>query len=182
MKQYTWVTFAVTCIFSASIYAADADESKQEQANPVTEKGIVKIEWQQPDDYRDIKAVSGKQSRYEKSVFEKLTKELSRDAAKVLKPNQKLEMLVTDVDLAGDVRPTFGATPSDIRVVKDIYPPRITFSYRVLEGEQVIIAGNEKLSDLGFMSSIRSASHSESLRHEMKLLEDWLKKSIAPRL
>lgn len=182
MNKQTLGIVAAMGIFGSSMNSVMAAENEEQQVNPLTEKGAVKIEWQKPDDYRDIEAVAGKQSRYEKSVFEKLTKQLSRDAAKVLKPNQKLTMVVTDLDLAGDVRPTFGASPNDIRIVKDIYPPRMTFSYKVLEGEQVIMAGNEKLSDLGFMSSIRSSSHSDSLRHEMKLLKDWLRKSVAPRL
>ncbi|MDT3318692.1 DUF3016 domain-containing protein [Shewanella sp. SP1S2-4] len=149
--------------------------------NPVTEDGVVKIVWQSPKDFRDIKSSGEIQSRYEKRLFETLTENINKEAAKILKPNQKLEMTITDVDLAGDMRPTFGATANDLRIIKDIYPPRITFSYQVLENDKVIIAGDEKLTDMGFMGGIQSLSD-KPFMYETKMLTDWLKKTIAPQL
>ncbi|QQX82637.1 DUF3016 domain-containing protein [Shewanella sp. KX20019] len=163
-------------MLSASTWAAD-----EAIANPVTENGIVKVEWQEPKSFRDVESGSEIQSRFEKRTFEELTKNLNKEAAKILKPNQKLEMVVTDLDLAGDVRPTFGATVNDLRVVKDLYPPRITFSYRVIEGDRVIIAGNEKLTDLNFMNSIHKNSTRPN-RYENALLTSWLKDTIKPKL
>jgi len=155
-----------------------ADETVE---NPVTEQGVVKIEWQDPKNFRDVKAVGDIQSRYEKRTFKTLTKNLNKEASKTLKSEQKLEMLVTDLDLAGDVRPTFGATMNDIRLIEDLYPPRITFSYKILEGDKVIMAGDEKLTDMGFMQTVGRASD-KPLRYESKLLTDWLKKTVEPKL
>lgn len=165
----------VGAFVSLNVYA---DEVKED---PITEDGVVKITWQKVDNFRDVKAVGDIQSRYELRTFETLTKSLNKTASKAFKPNQKLEMVVTDVDLAGDVRPTFGATPNDIRVVKDLYPPRMTFSYKVLEGEQVIVAGDEKLRDMGFMQTV-GVTNDKPLRYEIKMLDEWLKKSILPQL
>ena len=149
--------------------------------NPMTENGVVKIEWKDPKNFRDVKAVGDIQSRYEMRTFNTLTKNLNKEAAQVLKPNQKLELQVTDLDLAGDVRPTFGATSHDIRVVKDIYPPRINFSYTVTEDGKVMMAGEEKLKDLGFMYSTNRMKDKPT-RYESKLLTDWLKKTLVPNL
>jgi len=155
-----------------------ADETIE---NPVTEQGLVKIEWQDPKSFRDVKAVGDIQSRYEKRTFETLTKNLNKEASKTLKSEQKLEMLVTDLDLAGDVRPTFGATMNDIRLIEELYPPRITFSYKLLEGDKVIMAGDEKLTDMGFMQRVGRASD-KPMRYESKMLSDWLKKTVEPKL
>ncbi|MGI2092892.1 DUF3016 domain-containing protein [Shewanella oncorhynchi] len=155
-----------------------ADEAP---VDPVTEDGVVKIVWQSPKDYRDIKSSGELQSRYEKRLFETLTENINKEAAKILKQNQKLEMTITDVDLAGDMRPTFGATANDLRIIKDIYPPRMTFSYQVMENDKVIIAGDEKLSDMGFMGGIQSLNDKPFI-YETKMLTEWLKKTIAPQL
>ncbi|MDR8522192.1 DUF3016 domain-containing protein [Shewanella fidelis] len=163
-------------LVSSSVWAAD-DTAE----NPVTEQGVVKVEWQDPSNFRDIRSSSEIQSRFEKRTFEQLTKNLDKEASKILKPEQKLEMVVTDLDLAGDVRPTFGATVNDLRVVKDIYPPRITFSYKILEGDKVIMAGNEKLTDMGFMYSINKMND-KPYRYENALLTGWLKDTIKPKL
>ena len=155
-----------------------ADEAP---VDPVTEDGVVKIVWQSPKDYRDIKSSGELQSRYEKRLFETLTENINKEAAKILKQNQKLEMTITDVDLAGDMRPTFGSTANDLRIIKDIYPPRMTFSYQVMENDKVIIAGDEKLSDMGFMGGIQSLND-KPFMYETKMLTEWLKKTIAPQL
>ncbi|WP_394204585.1 DUF3016 domain-containing protein [Shewanella waksmanii] len=162
----------------ASVNVAVAEEAPE---NPVTEVGQVKITWQDPSSYRDVKAASDIQSRYEQRTFDNLTKELNKQFEKRFGTNQKLEMVVTDVDLAGDVRPTFGATMNDIRVIKDIYPPRINFSYQVLEDGKVVMGGEEKLTDLSFMHKV-GRMDDKPLRHEYRLLEDWLKKTIEPKL
>ncbi|EGM68614.1 DUF3016 domain-containing protein [Shewanella sp. HN-41] len=155
-----------------------ADEAP---VNPVTEDGVVKIVWQSPKDFRDIESSGEIQSRYEKRLFETLTENINKEAAKILKPNQKLEMTITDVDLAGDMRPTFGATANDLRIIKDIYPPRLTFSYQVLDNDKVIMAGDEKLLDMGFMDGIKPLTDKPFI-YETKMLTDWLKKTIAPQL
>lgn len=149
--------------------------------NPTTESGIVKIEWHEPKKYRDIKAVGEAQSRYEQRVFDTLTKNLNKTAENTLAPNQSLQMVVTDLDLAGDVRPTFGATSHDIRVIKDIYPPRITFSYQVKEGDKILIEGEENLTDLSYRYTVGKRD-TKALTFETKLLNDWLQKSIQPQL
>ncbi len=172
--KLTYLLFAGTMVFGFAV----ADEVAE---NLVTEQGVVKITWQNPKDFRDVKAVSDIQSRYETRTFETLTKGLNKEAIKILKPEQKLELVVTDLDLAGDVRPTFGATMNDIRLVKDIYPPRITFSYTIFENDNVIMVGNEKLVDMDFIHNIGHMSN-KPLRYENKLLADWMKKTVEPKI
>ncbi|QYJ74905.1 DUF3016 domain-containing protein [Shewanella sp. FJAT-52076] len=164
-------------LFVAS--SAMADDAAT--VDPQTQDGAVKISWQEPKKFRDIKSSGELQSRFENRLFETLTKELSKEAAKSLKPNQSLELVVTDVDMAGDMRPTFGATTNDLRVVKEIYPPRISFSYQVLDGEQVVIAGDEKLTNLNFMNDIRPIND-RPFSHEARLLTQWFDKQVAPKL
>ena len=171
--QFLLLAGVLSC---SAVWAAD-----EAPVNPVTEDGVVKIVWQSPKDFRDIESSGEIQSRYEKRLFETLTENINKAAAKILKPNQKLEMTVTNVDLAGDMRPTFGATADDLRVIKDIYPPRMAFSYQVLENGKVIIAGDEKLSDMGFLSGIQSQTD-KPFMYETQMLADWLKKTIAPQL
>ncbi|WP_076412060.1 DUF3016 domain-containing protein [Shewanella sp. UCD-KL12] len=177
--KFTHLLLAGTMVSGALLSgSAVADEVVE---TPITEQGVVKITWQDPKSFRDVKAASDIQSRYEQRTFESLTKSLDKEASKLLKPEQKLEMIVTDLDLAGDVRPTFGATMNDIRVIKDIYPPRITFSYSILEGDKVIMVGDEKLTDMGFMHTT-GRMNDKPLRFEEKLLADWLKKTVEPKL
>ncbi|QYJ79258.1 DUF3016 domain-containing protein [Shewanella acanthi] len=172
----------VKFLLLASVLSVSAAWAAEEvKPDPMTEDGVVKILWQNPKDYRDVKSSGDIQSRYEARLFETLTANINKEASKILKPNQKLEMTVTDVDLAGDMRPTFGATANDLRVIKDLYPPRMTFKYQVIENDKVIVAGDEKLTDMGFMTSSPSLSD-KPFNYETEMLRDWLKKTIAPQI
>ncbi|WP_434927241.1 DUF3016 domain-containing protein [Shewanella sp. HL-SH2] len=153
----------------------------EEVVSPITETGIVKVEWLEPDNYNDIMASNELQSRFENRFFETITKNINKQAEKTLKPNQKLEMQVSNVDLAGDMRPTFGATTGDLRVVKELYPPKMTFTYQILEDNKVIISGDEKLTDMSFLSRI-SRINERPFSAETTMLNDWLKRTVAPQL
>ncbi len=153
--------------------------AEEVKTDPVTQDGMVNIIWKNVDKYRDIKAVNDVQSRYEKHIFDTLTKNLNKSVGKVLKPNQTLQMQVTDVDLAGDVRPTFGAASNDMRVVTELYPPRLTFSYQVLEDNKVIMAGDEKLQDMGFLQT-SGLRNSQPFNYESHMLEQWFKQKVSP--
>ncbi|WP_299491339.1 DUF3016 domain-containing protein [uncultured Shewanella sp.] len=150
-------------------------------ADLVTKSGNVTIEWDSPQDYTDVKSVSGKQAAYEKRVFKALTDNLAKVAQQTLSPDLRLELIVTNLDLAGDVQSTFGATPNDIRVVKPVFPPKIAFSYSVLEGDKVIMVGDEKLTDLNFMHGLKKPNE-KSLSYENALLKSWLLTKVEPHL
>lgn len=147
----------------------------------VTKSGNVTIEWDNPQDYTDVKSVSGKQGAYEVKVFKALTDNLAKVAKQTLRPDLKLELIVTNLDLAGDVQSTFGATPNDIRMVKPVFPPKISFSYSVLEGDKVIMVGDEKLTDLNFMNGLKKPNE-KPLSYENAMLKSWLVNKVEPHL
>lgn len=90
---------------------------------------------------------------------------------------QRLELRFRDIDLAGDFEPWRGPSFDDIRIVKDIYSPRMEFDYRLVDAltGAVIREGAEKLSDLGFlMASTLLPSH-DQLRYDKEILTDWVR-------
>ncbi len=174
MQKALLMLLAIT--FSGSIMAHETSEK-----SPVTQNGSVTITWKNPSHFRDIKSSGGLQSRYQTRLFEVLTKNLEKLAEKVLTENQSLSLEVTNLDLAGDVRPAFNATSNDIRVVKSIYPPRMTFSYKVLEGKNEVVAGQEKLSDLGFMDTIHNTMN-KPFEYETELLKRWVNRTLKKQL
>ncbi|MBV7316186.1 DUF3016 domain-containing protein [Shewanella sp. NIFS-20-20] len=151
------------------------------EVSPVTQAGPVQIEWLDPNKYTDITSSSELQSRFSQRVFDTLTANLAQVATPVLEPNEKLQLVVTNVDLAGDVRPTFGAALNDIRIVSNLYPPRITFTYKVLSGNQVVMSGSEKLQNLGFLDGIQPIIE-RPFMYESALLTTWFNQTLAPTL
>ena len=132
----------------------------------------VKVTWTEPSKYRDIYSGNQGKKRFRESTFKELEKHFVK-LAKALSESQLLEIEVTDIDLAGDVH---ASGMRDIRVVKDLYFPRMAFSFKLTNAEHVTIHSDTvDLKDMNFMMGTRSRYRNKALGYEKKLLDDWFK-------
>lgn len=103
---------------------------------------------------------------------------LIQHVAPYLATGQKLTIAVTDVDLAGEFEPWCGPRFDDIRIVKDIYPPRIQLTFRLMDADgQVVKEGKRDLRDMTFLMKL-SLNQDDPLRYEKTLLDDWLREEF----
>ena len=104
-----------------------------------------------------------------------LREHLEKVAARRLPAGQQLTITFTDLDLAGDFEPWRGIQFQDVRVVKELYIPRMTFQYKVTDASGAVVkSGERKLLDMGFQMRITSAFRDDPLRYEKAMLDDWL--------
>jgi hypothetical protein len=91
--------------------------------------------------------------------------------AESLPEDQLLKIEVTDVDLAGD---TNAAGINRVRIIKELYIPRMEFSYQLLDANsKVVLADEVKLKDMNFMSNSQLKYRNKALGYEKKMLDDW---------
>jgi hypothetical protein len=87
-----------------------------------------------------------------------------------------LSVTFTDIDMAGDFEPWRGPQFDDVRIVKDIYPPRMELAFQLKDAEgNVVKEGRRVLRDLSFLMKINMAFRDDPVRHEKALLDDWLR-------
>ncbi|MCC2616408.1 DUF3016 domain-containing protein [Aestuariibacter halophilus] len=144
--------------------------------------GTVNVEWQEPSDYRDIKPTNESRKRFQERVLGELESYLVT-LGEELPDGQVLSMVVTDLDLAGEVWPAsfVGMTGGqDVRIVKELYIPRISFSYTLKDAEgNVLKEGEEKLKDMGFQTHTPSRRmDNDAFKYEKHMLKDWFTKSL----
>jgi hypothetical protein len=142
----------------------------------------VEIEWDKPEKYRDVRPSNESRKRFREATFEQIN-EYMNELALALPNNQKLQMKVSDLDLAGQVWPAsfvgLGNGVSDVRVVKNIDIPRIDFSYQLLdESGEVVQQAEVKLKDMSFLDHGNRFFKSESLRYEKSMLQRWFKQEF----
>ncbi|HEU4670705.1 MAG TPA: DUF3016 domain-containing protein [Dyella sp.] len=102
---------------------------------------------------------------------------IEKRGAKMLAPGQRLEVVVTDIDRAGSFEPWHGGQLREVRIIKDIYPPRIDLNFKLLDADgKVIREGSRKLRDPGFLTSNTAPTSDDSLRYEKRLIERWLRR------
>ncbi len=98
-------------------------------------------------------------------------------AGKMLLPGEHLDIVVTDIDRAGNFEPWRHGTLREVRIIKDVYPPRIDLRFRLLDANgKVIREGMRKLRDPAFMTGSVNTPGSDSLRYEKALIDRWLRK------
>jgi hypothetical protein len=143
--------------------------------------GTVTVHYDHPENFtetREVKAFAP--SRADSGYLDTLKHYIEKRATVVLKPDQTLDIVITDVDRAGSYLPSVGPG-QPVRVVEAVYPPRMTLRFRLLEGQgQVLREGQRKLSDLGFMyDSVGGLSNTDPLRYEKRMIDRWLAKGSA---
>jgi Protein of unknown function (DUF3016) len=101
-------------------------------------------------------------------------------ARRYLAAGQTLEIQVTDVDMAGEFEPWLGSDFEHIRILKEVYPPRMKLEFRLLDAEgRVVSAGKRHLQDFGYLTS-SSIPTTDPLRHDTDLVRDWLRQEFKP--
>lgn len=101
------------------------------------------------------------------------------DRASMLLPEgQKLSVTITDIDLAGEIEPWRTGSAHDVRIVKDIYSPRIELSYTLTDASGAVLKEEtRKLSDTSFNMKLH-ANRSDPRIHEKGLIDDWMRRDF----
>lgn len=163
-NTYRFTLLAAAFAAGSLLHAADATQA------------AVTVNFHESEKFTDASSRFGGET--DKDYLETLAKCVQKEAAKRLAPGQRLEVTFTDIDLAGEFIPT-DPRKMDIRIVKDIYMPRQTLSFRLLDADgKVVKEGERRLTDMNFMNNARLVGRNEPLFYDMALLEDWLAKEL----
>lgn len=139
----------------------------------------VKVDYVNQKKFTDIKPANEPRGSFEKRTLAGFDK-IFADLAAKLPEGYVWKITVTDIDLAGDVNYMFTQSGQDIRVIKEIFAPRVNFSYQLLDKSQKVVLTEElKLRDMAFMSRTH-LNRSQALSYEREMLERWFKEKVEP--
>jgi Protein of unknown function (DUF3016) len=131
-----------------------------------------------PDTYTDVKDSEFGTDKGRDAILARLKSFIIDHATPLLPPGETLTMTFTDVDLAGDYEPWRSGQWSDVRIVKDIYPPAFKFTYSVTDPSgKVVSQGAEDIRDLSFTFRF-SPDTTDSLHFEKSFLDDWIHSNL----
>lgn len=142
---------------------------------------LTEIVFLEPKKYTDVKDTD--MGDHERTTYLDQLRDHLRDQARYFVPEgHKLQVTFLDIDMAGEFEPWRGPRFSDVRIVKDIYPPRITLAFQLTDREgNVVSKGQRELRDLSFLMKLGTGFASDPMRHEKALLDDWLRNEF-PRV
>lgn len=140
--------------------------------------GVVQVTYIRPETFRDV-GDNGRVTTDKRrdTLLGELARHVERNAAPRIPAGSTLSIAVTDVDMAGDFEWWHGPRSDHIRIVKDVYPPRIKLDFRLADAAGGAIAeGRRELTDLSFMTNVEYRN--DLLRYEKKLIDDWLEREF----
>ena len=109
------------------------------------------------------------------SIVGELQKFLITTGVRYVPENMKLNIRVTDIDLAGDFELFRGPQADQVRITKGLYPPHIVLEFELLDSTgKVIKTGNRDLTDIDYQLRV-AYPREDYLRYEKELLRDWLR-------
>lgn len=133
------------------------------------------VTWTDHEKYRDIHSGNEGRKHFRERTFKSFEKHFAK-LAEDLPKGQTLKVNVTDVDLAGDTR---SGGINQLRIIKDIYFPRMNFSYELTDTDgSIITSGEIILKDMNFMMGSNSKYRNKSLSYEKAMLDDWFAKTF----
>lgn len=164
MSQARWMSLAA----GAAVAAATALSGGPAQA-----AATVDVRYVEPDNFADI----GRSSWDRERTLKALTAHLHK-LGSALPDGQTLRLDVTDVDLAGDIRP-WGT--HELRVLRGQADwPQISLRYTLLEGERTLKSGEVRLSDLAYMQALNGRDRpGEELAVEKRMMRRWFAETFA---
>jgi hypothetical protein len=137
----------------------------------------VNVTAEDADKLRDIRLSHSSEEKSLPIVLDELREGLERSAKRYLAEGQTLDIHFTEIDLAGEFEPWRSGPEYDVRMVKDIYIPRLEFTYKITAADGSVVAeGEESLQDTAFMMRASSSLERKVTHYETPMLNDWLRK------
>lgn len=136
--------------------------------------GLATVTLINPRDFSDIKTGNfGKQSNFEQSMANKLAEAL---ADHFKDTDVTIDITFTDIDLAGETR----FNTQEIRVLKDLYIPRMSFGYVIKDiAGNVMLADTVEIKDMGYLSRrLFGMKANDLIGYDKRMLIEYFEKVL----
>jgi hypothetical protein len=145
-------------------------------ANETTTPPRVDVVYVNPEKFTDVRDSAYSTDKGRDEYLGDLKEHIEKQANKYIPDGQHLALRITDVKMAGDFEPQRGPRFEDVRIIRDIYPPRINLEFKLTDASgKALKEGERKVMDPNFLSEINNYFPDDTLRYEKKLLDDWFR-------
>jgi hypothetical protein len=137
---------------------------------------LVEVVYDHPEKFTDVRDGDPGTDRGRDEYLRQLKENIEANAGKYIPAGQHLLLHITDVKMAGDFEPWRGPSFSDVRVIRDIYPPRVKLEFKLVDAnDKTIKESKREITDMDFLEEINSYFPDDTLRYEKQLLDDWFR-------
>lgn len=147
---------------------------------PALASASVKVTFVHPEQYSDPDLRGGFGSVRREATLPEIKRYLEQLGSRYLKPGEVLRIEVLDIQLAGQYEP-WRPQLSDVRILRDVTPPRFKLRYRLEARGRVQLSAEEAVSDINYLMNPSARFSSDRLVYEKAMLADWFRRRIGER-
>ena len=142
--------------------------------------GDVTVRWTDPAEFSDLRSSGNRWEAARGNWVVTLAEHLQQRAAARLPDGQHMDITITDIQRAGSFEPWLSPDLSHVRMMRDIYPPRMALDVRITgQDGQVLSEGQYRLSDMNYLHSAPpTVNSSDPLRHEKRMIDGWVRREL----
>jgi DUF3016 family protein len=166
--MHIFLLLLTTLLSAASIGSACTDMATA--SGPVARMAVIFV---QPQHFTDVRYSKAEPNSV--ALLGALHTFICQMGERYVTADMRLEITVTDIDLAGDFEPWRGPQFGQVRITRDIYRPHISLEFRLTdESGSVVSAGQRAISDIAYQDRLVRPPD-DYLRYEKDILRDWLR-------
>ena len=151
------------------------------QPRGLPDEGPVSVRWSDPAQFTELRYSLNRHEAERGDWVRQLAIYLQSRSAQRLPAGERMDVEILDIQRAGEYEYLFGGA-TDIRVLRDIYPPRMRLHVRRTGADgHVIEDGERRLSDLAYLAGPQPLSGSDPLRYEKRMIDQWVRRELASR-
>lgn len=147
---------------------------------PATQASSTEVSFSHPEDYSDARFSRAYGRGADESVLKELQSFIEKLGQRYLQADQRLQVQVLDIDLAGRYEP-WRIDYSDVRFMREVTWPRIKLHYALEQGGKVIANREAVVIDQSYLQRGNRYFSSDRLRYEKAMLDDWFRRNFGPQ-
>ena len=145
----------------------------------LTAQGPVSVAWADPAGFTEFRFSGNRWAAAQGNWLQDLAEYMRKRAEQQLPAGHRLELTIVDLTRAGQYEPWRDLQMQDARIVRDIYPPRMTVEFRQLDAAGKVVAeGERKITDQAFLTNASPMHGNDPLRFEKRMVDSWLRREF----
>lgn len=167
---------AAGCGHTAQLGVTDPSAPRALEAD-----GPVTVAWDDPAGFSEIRTSFNRNEASRGNWVHELAEYLRDGIQARIGEGERVQVLITDIDRAGDFEPRGGPQMDHVRIMRDIHWPRMSLEFQHHDAADTPVNGGARqLSDPNYLRSIQGASRHDPLRYEKVMIDRWLHQEFGP--